>query len=810
MSYTSPTGLLVNFEFLGAYIAPNSSLVHFDLGTDNLETYAYAVATTDDAVGSFVGFNAPVGVLYATTDDAVGSFVVDAAKVFRGVLAVTTDDAVGSFNNAIVPIVRSVSAGVSFNVGQSKTISETENIALTTSNSKSHTFKSVIESANHVIDQLNVVAQQCDVVRHYSNVVAQDCHLATHKFNTQLFKEPPTQYRYSPSTSFDFGISLNSRSFSDNERLYLNHQSPVHFDLIESEHVGANDFNLIDELDFVIAPNRTIFDNVSTYTSEPLFFAPWANDNLVLNWSTERAGMRIAARVVVQKADNIEARYVSDCVDSIPLSDKFYTVLSKSKPIEETLIVDVRTSKPIERRDLSTNQTAIPRIRQLIEREQNGRAIWNTPAHLVGEIVDIPRPPPYVSPDHVTVTIPTKQVYQMQHSISVTLENLTPISVDAVHLSLDADSFAWSFSANLLDLTQLDLVKQPTDAPPVTLVITIDGTVFKMLVEKITRNRSFAKNSIALSGRSLSALLSSPYEQPRSATQSSLMTVQQIAALELPSGWTLNWQCQDWNVPSGAFSYTSKTPIQVITEIAASIGAIVVPSRNAKVLNVITRYSVLPWNFTATTPDLVIPDAAIISLSYRNIVPTQANAVYIHGSEQGGILSRCRLNGTAGDKLSATVTNALMTDVYGTRQLGEKILADNYEQPAIQSITMSLGGDYPLVNVGVFVRINIDGGQVRGVVNSVSIDASLDKISQTIQIGNESTNVWTAFKEIMPSSPLLVGTVASVDGQTSLVTLIDGGVIRCRGVGAVSEKWYIRNGALESKAPSLTLSEIVI
>ena len=810
MSYTPPSSPSVNFDLLGVYVTPNGLSVPFDLGVEPSVTSCIIGATTDDSTGSFVGFNEPVGFFSATTDDAVGSFNVNNPEIFRGVLSTTTDDATGSFSNAIVKTIPHVSSGVMFGVAKSAAIIDTEIVCLKSSISASNTMQVATESANNVIDSLRVVAQQCDVVRHYSNAVAQDCHLAQHRFNTALFKEPPVQYRYTPTTTFDFGITLNSRSFSDNEKIYLNHPSPIYFDLTESNHTGANDFNLIDEFGFVIAPNRTIFDNVSTYAPEAVFFAPWANDNLLLNYSTERAGLRVISHAVAEEANNIESRYASDCVDSIPYEKTYIATLSKSKPIEETVIISARTAKPIERVALTKITVSVPRIRQLIEREQSARPVWNTPAHLIGEIVDIPRPPPFIPPDHVTVTIPTKQVYQMQHTISVTLENLTPIDVDAVHLSLDADSFAWSFSANLLDLSQLDLVKQPTDAPPVTLVITVDGTVFKMLVEKITRNRSFAKNSIALSGRSLSALLSAPYEQPRSATQSSLMSVQQLAALELPTGWTLNWACQDWNVPSGAWSYTAKTPIQVITEIASSIGAIVVPSRNSKTLTVMPRYSVLPWNFAATTPDLIIPDSAIVSLSYRNIVPNQANAVYIHGSEQGGILSRCRLNGTAGDKLSATQTNALMTDVYGTRMLGEKILADNYEQPAIQSVSMSLGGDYPLVNVGVFARINIDGGHVFGVVNSVSIDVSLDKITQTIQLGNESTNVWTAFREIMPSSPLLVGTVASVDGQTSLVTLIDGGVIRCRGVGAVNEKWYIRNGALESKAPSLTLSEIVI
>jgi hypothetical protein len=123
---------------------------------------------------------------------------------------------------------------------------------------------------------------------------------------------------------------------------------------------------------------------------------------------------------------------------------------------------------------------------------------------------------------------------------------------------------------------------------------------------------------------------------------------------------------------------------------------------------------------------------------------------------------------------------------------------------------LKLGGDYPLIGIGDFVRINIDGGHVFGVVNSVSIDAALDSVDQVIQIGNESANIWTAFKEILPSQPLLVGTVASVSGETSLMTLIDGGVVRVRGVGAVGEKWYLKAGTLDSKAPALTLNEVVI
>lgn len=116
----------------------------------------------------------------------------------------------------------------------------------------------------------------------------------------------------------------------------------------------------------------------------------------------------------------------------------------------------------------------------------------------------------------------------------------------------------------------------------------------------------------------------------------------------------------------------------------------------------------------------------------------------------------------------------------------------------------------PLAKIGDFVKINIDGGQVRGVVNSISVSADFGKVSQTLTIGEETANVWQGFKDLLPRDPLLVGMLVSTDGQTSLMTLIDGGVIRIRGTGVVGSKYYIRAGRIENEAPNLVVSEIVI
>lgn len=425
--------------------------------------------------------------------------------------------------------------------------------------------------------------------------------------------------------------------------------------------------------------------------------------------------------------------------------------------------------------------------------------------------VDPPLPPPTVDPEHQTFTIPTQTVYQMQHTITATLLDLTPINLSTVNVSLDAEAFAWTFRGTLADKNDLPLV-QAINGYPAQLIITINGYEWRVLVERIEHGRKFAERTITLSGRGLTALLGQPYEQPASANQGSLLTVQQIADLHLPPGWTIDWQTVTWNVTGGAYSYTSKTPIQAINDIAGDIGAMLVPSRNTQAVTMLPRYPTLPWNFDAVPVDVEIPEAAILNLVERPNIDTQANGVYVHGSEIGGQIGFCRRTSTAGDRRAPTVSNALMTDVIGLRALGERILGGQHQQPAIQSATLPMdnGTTFPLIELGQLIEITLDATPIRGIVNAISIDASLSRVRQTIQIGEETPNNWAKFKELLPRDPLLFATLGSTDGTTSLVTLMDGGVVRVRGTGNVGGKYYIRGGKIDGEAPVMVQHEIVI
>lgn len=419
------------------------------------------------------------------------------------------------------------------------------------------------------------------------------------------------------------------------------------------------------------------------------------------------------------------------------------------------------------------------------------------------------------------VRIPVRRTYIVINDIEITrVADGFPIQAKSVSLSLDADSWAWGFSATLLGTSALDAVQPDELGEPVMLQIDINGYSWRVYAEEFTENREFGRRSISVSGRGLSAYLSAPYKLPGSGQADEQLLLQQIMAQHLPldDSWTLNWTpgTPDWLIPAGAASWSNKTPIQAINEAAIDVGLVVVPAMDSKSLTVQPRYPVLPWHYATATPDITVPDAAIINVSRRQRKTTQANAVYVHGAEVGGVLARCYLSLTAGDRVAETRSSSLITDVDAARLLGSRTLAAEYEQPGVRSIVFPLGGEFALGEVGKLLRVEIDSSHSLGVINSVSVSAAVSgngsiSVRQSLTIGEESQNKWIKFKSILPSDPLLIGNVvlAHSDGSCT-VSLPSGGTVRVRGSGSPGQTVYIRSGKIDGIAPSLTALEIEI
>ena len=72
------------------------------------------------------------------------------------------------------------------------------------------------------------------------------------------------------------------------------------------------------------------------------------------------------------------------------------------------------------------------------------------------------------------------------------------------------------------------------------------------------------------------------------------------------------------------------------------------------------------------------------------------------------------------------------------------------------------------------------------------------------------SNLYTQFKKLIPDSPLMVGTITAIADGVATIELPDGGTISARGLGAVDDVVFVRDGLIEGAAPTLTVTEILV
>lgn len=69
-------------------------------------------------------------------------------------------------------------------------------------------------------------------------------------------------------------------------------------------------------------------------------------------------------------------------------------------------------------------------------------------------------------------------------------------------------------------------------------------------------------------------------------------------------------------------------------------------------------------------------------------------------------------------------------------------------------------------------------------------------------------NPYKALRALLPDAPLLIGTVTSYAAGVAVVELPGGGLVNARGDAAVGNRVFVRDGAIEGVAP--TLSTVLI
>lgn len=342
-----------------------------------------------------------------------------------------------------------------------------------------------------------------------------------------------------------------------------------------------------------------------------------------------------------------------------------------------------------------------------------------------------PAPPPG------GIIVPIRRAYIVLNTITlVRASDSAPLSALSLSLNIDADSWTWGWDASIPG-AELALVEPAPGGDPVELLATVNGQQFRLLAERIARDRRFAQSRIRISGRGRAAMLADPHSPVVTRSNAEARTMQQLLADALTInnvgiGWAVDWQAADWLVPAGLYSHTGSY-IAHAQRLAEAAGAYVQADPLLDTLRILPRYPLLPWEWSAATPDITLPSAPVVREAIEWQDKAAYNRVFVSGAEAGGVLGQVTRAGTAGDVVAPMITDALITHADGARARGRPILADTGRQARI-TLELPILPEAGIITPGKLVQYTDAGTTRRGLVRSTAVTAQLPTARQTIEL----------------------------------------------------------------------------
>lgn len=348
--------------------------------------------------------------------------------------------------------------------------------------------------------------------------------------------------------------------------------------------------------------------------------------------------------------------------------------------------------------------------------------------------------PPVVVPVATLFILPAR-FYMTTHNVyAQRLPDLAEVPIFDATVSADAGSFCWALSAS--GPASLFELLAPVNGLPVQLRVMLDGLPWVFAVDGLSRTHAFGKSGVSVTGRSVTALIGAPYLRAvtRDNAGGSLLAQQlALGALE-NSGVGLDWGLTDWSVPAGAWSH-SGTPLEAVQAIAQAAGGYLQSHRSAPTLLTRHPYSQrtgdhpgAPWGWMSGPADVALAMDAIITEGLERKDGPDINAVYVSGTTQG-VLAQVKRTGTAGDKLAAMVTDALITDAVAARQRGLAVLgAAGAKYNVRLDLPVLTGMNQPgVLDVGQLVQVNASTPW-RGRVRGVGVSQKGNTLRQTVTL----------------------------------------------------------------------------
>lgn len=349
-------------------------------------------------------------------------------------------------------------------------------------------------------------------------------------------------------------------------------------------------------------------------------------------------------------------------------------------------------------------------------------------------------------PETPTIVVPIKRVYLVNNSSSLhRVDTGQQLPAFAMNLSLDVDSWTWGFSAGL-PLSAMPLLARQSDGQPAELAAVINGVEYRVLAEGIRTTRQFGSMpTISLTGRGKQALLDKPYAPitnfiNQADINANQLMMQALTVNNVPLGWDVDFQLEDWLVPAHAFALTGSY-MGAVTQIAAAAGGYIQPSPVDQTLRALSRYPTAPWNWDTTHIDYELPSDVVTVEGIDMIDKPVYNHVYVSGTSSG-VIGSVKRAGTAGDQELEMITDPLCGDDIVARQRGRVALSDVGRQERV-TLSLPVLPETGIILPGKMVRyVDTQANKTRiGIVRSMQTAVSQSALAETWQTIGVETHV---------------------------------------------------------------------
>lgn len=386
---------------------------------------------------------------------------------------------------------------------------------------------------------------------------------------------------------------------------------------------------------------------------------------------------------------------------------------------------------------------------------RNFRCPWNYPYSGPRQ----PYNPPIVPGDSPLTVVPKGYYYIMNSTfirrISGAMES---IDFQSVSMSIDRDSWLWSFSITILSKESLNLIK-PQGQAFTDIEINCNGWKWTCRVENWTETIVFGKKAWSVTGRSNSVELGQPYSIIPAFSNSYKQGGQIIDDVlsTSGSGWAAEWQNNDefsphldWLVPAGVLNQTNTSLLKIIQAVSVSVGAFIQTTPDTDIstgstgeqkLIIQPRYRLNPWNWGSITPDVYLNSSVCTQIGRQNNIKQPINGALVYGENQGVIVNAVK-NGTDGSSAAAVTSDALITSEEAGRERARHIIGNSgaWVNHTLKLFSLMPSGTAPgLLTPGNFISMAETGettyiGQVTGTTINSGWGSNGLETSQSLEV----------------------------------------------------------------------------